>query len=371
MIRRRRRQVRRKSFRRSKYSIKRSWKRAPRGGKRRSFKRKASQYRKGKRKKKSPRWKSLYKKLMPKAVTLLADANAQVLPDKQYWLAVSPSYGAADIFNMGVDLGAAAARMVTAGTKPVTQFNRILVTGAQTEYFMKVNSLFPVRFKIHTFVVRENIPEVTTVTANTSTIAQIFSDGLFTPQHIDSADATSVDATIPTYEWYHNRWFCQWFKKVGKSREYVLRPQDPAKRFVFKQPRNKCWNGAKMSYSFSYLKGTKFHLIQFMGDMCAMDDVAWTGTGTTQKSGPGPGSVHMLIKEHQEYCALARNDIASYDLSDLRTLKLGITTTLSNVIPSYTPIAGPAYIQSADVVKYVYPTGSAQHYNADNPPKLP
>lgn len=280
---------------------------------------------------------------------------------------MTPNLAPSDISNMATDIAASQARQVTVGTKPQT-VTRVLVKKSITRYYLKNVGLNPARVRVHTFVIRDNIPDNATAGYDLSSAASIFNDGLNTPTHID-ASTTAVDGSIPGYEWFHNRWFCSWFKHIGKAREYILRPQDPAKKFGYNMGRkNRVFNEKKMFSAYTMLKGVRFHVLQIMGEMCGSTTVAWNGTNNNQPGGPGPVNIHMFGTEYRQYCALQSSDIPAYDVVDGRTLQLG---AFANIVPTNMPVGNTIYDAGAADLRYCQPRMSGLVSNVDNPPVIP
>lgn len=311
-------------------------------------------------KKKRSGWKRLYKMLMPKTYRNISDANVQALINVKAWAIIAPSLTPSEVTNMVVSSSISNDRQMTAGTNQYTVPQRIIVRKSTTRYYLKNVAINPARVRVHSFIVRENMANQTASGSATNSIGTIFTQGNTLLSHIDAASTPSI--SLPGYEWYHNRWFCSWFKHVGKVREYILRPQDPAKRFTLPQPKDRIFNSEK-AVPLSYYKGTRFHLLEFIGDMCGDTSVVWTGTGTTSKGGPGPMNVHMNFETDHQYATLYPNDVPTYEVLDSRSLQV---TSNAACIPAQTFVSS---VNAASAAVYMSATGSVGF--GTSPPVFP
>lgn len=291
------------------------------------------------------------------------DANFQSAVNTKTWVFMTPSITPVDVAAIATDWNASQNRQFTAGTAPINRPFKIYFKEGRYSYLLKNSSVAVVRGRQHTFVVRENTPNTTTANFNTSSPLTIWNDGLTKQLHFDGP--ANANPALASYQWWHNHRFCSFFKHVGASKTHVFRPQDPAKRFTYSN-KNRLLDPLKLDTSvFTDIKGMKFHVWEFIGELGGDIAVTWTGTGTTSHGGTGPVNMHYLGEQNIEYSVLSKPMVV-YDQSDLRTLQV---TNAATCVPMFTPVAGPSWDGAA--IEYVMPLVNGMRNVATAPPLLP
>lgn len=292
------------------------------------------------------------------------DANFQQTPNKKLWVFMSPTITPIDVAGLAADWNASQNRQFTAGTAVINRPFKVFIKKSTYSYLLKNNSAACVRGRVHTFVVRDNIPNTTAAGFNTSSPLNIWNDGLVKQVQFDGVG--NGDPTQPLYQWFHNHRFCTFFKHVGVSKTHMFRPQDGAKRFTYSSS-NRLLDPLKLDTStYAEIKGAKFHVWEFSGEMSGDITVTWTGSATTSHGGPGPINLHYLGEQRVEYSVMAKPFVV-FDASDLRTLQ--ISNTLGNIVPNYAPVANAVWNGTGP--EYDYPTLGGKRNQATAPPALP